>query len=76
MDLKVDKVQRVLSIFARLLSGQCIKKYQESARFHVDERTIQRDIDDIRAFLAEQMMEGQESVNLEYDRRVRGYVLN
>ena len=76
MDLKVDKVQRVLSIFARLLSGQCIKKYQESVRFNVDERTIQRDIDDIRTFLADQMMEGQESANLEYDRRVRGYILN
>jgi len=75
MELKTDKAQRVLSIFSRLLRGQCIRKYQESVRFHVDERTIQRDIDDIRAFLADQMMEGQGAANVEYNRECQGYVL-
>ena len=75
MELKTDKAQRILSIFLRLLRGQCIKKYQESVRFHVDERTIQRDIDEIRAFLAEQMVEGAEFARVEYDRENQGYVL-
>ena len=75
MELKTDKAQRILSIFSRLLQGKCIKKCQESVRFHVDERTIQRDIDDIRAFLADQMMEGREYINVEYDRGIQGYVL-
>lgn len=76
MEFKTDKTQRILSIFSRLQKGQCIKKYQESVRFHVDERTIQRDIDDIRAFFADQMMEGQGYSNVEYDRGTQGYVLN
>lgn len=75
LELKADKTQRVLSIFSRLLRGQCVKKYQEAVRFHVNERTIQRDIDDIRAFLADQMMEGQGSERVKFDRERQGYVL-
>ena len=50
---KQSKNARVLDLYERLCAGKVINKAEESRRFGVDERSIQRDIDDIRAFLDE-----------------------
>ena len=47
------KTSRVLSIFQRLTTGEVIQKSIEAERFSVNEKSIQRDIEDIRNFLAE-----------------------
>ena len=49
---RYDKSARILDIYERLCRGAVIQKTAEAQRFHVDVRSIQRDIDDIRAYLA------------------------
>ncbi|CQR69960.1 hypothetical protein SOV_52350 [Sporomusa ovata DSM 2662] len=53
------KTHRVLSLFKRLASGEIIQKSVEAERFHVTEKSIQRDLDDIREYLAEEQIEGK-----------------
>ena len=45
-----NKIQRVLGIYAKLARGQLINKSQEAALYGVNDRSIQRDLDDIREF--------------------------
>lgn len=45
------KTQRILSIYTKLLRGCLINKPEEAQNYGVHERTIQRDIDDIRDFM-------------------------
>lgn len=66
------KVQRILNLYERLLDGDLLRKREEAIRFGVNERTIQRDLDDIRSYYANGMDVNRQIV---YDRRKRGYVL-
>ena len=45
-----DKIQRVLGIYKKLVSGEIVSKVEEANNYGVNERSIQRDIDDIRSF--------------------------
>ncbi len=51
------KSMRVLSLYARLQEGQVIKKSELAQEFNVNERSIQRDIEALRDFLAGKLME-------------------
>ena len=74
--LKSNKNFRILDIFVRLSQGKIIHKSEEASNFGVDERSIQRDIDDIRAFLAEQCVKNTaDSRSVEYDRGEKGFVM-
>ena len=73
--MRMSKTYRVLSLMSRLEKGMCIKKYEEAERFRVDERTIQRDLDDIRAFLADQIIEDGSPKELRYDYTCQCYKL-
>ena len=74
---KQTKNSRTLDMYVRLCEGKCINKSEEATRFGVDERSIQRDIDDIRAFLDERAMENSgEHRNIVYDRLKTGFVMN
>ena len=68
----MSKAIRILSMYDRLYEGKMLVKSEEAVRFRVEPRTIQRDIDDIRAFLAD---EGGEQTEVIYDRRKLGYVM-
>lgn len=68
------QTSRVLDIYRRLAKGEAIHKATEAKRFCVNEKTIQRDIDDIRDFLAEVQTEG-EAYELIYARDKKGYIL-
>ena len=46
-----DKISRVLQIYTKLLDGYVVNKAEEAQFYGVNERSIQRDIDDIRGFL-------------------------
>ena len=73
---KQTKNSRTLDMYVRLCEGKCINKSEEATRFGVDERSIQRDIDDIRAFLDERAMENSgEHRNIVYDRLKKGFVM-
>lgn len=65
------KSARILAIYARFLSGQTMSKAALASEFGVTERSIQRDMEALRCFLAEQGVE-QEVI---YDRTVHGYRL-
>ena len=69
------KVDRTLGIYTRLLGGYSVNKVEEAQRYGVNERTIQRDIDDIRNFL-ETDVENTGIINsVVYDRFEKGYKL-
>ncbi len=74
--MQISKPLRTLDIYTRLCEGKIINKIEEANRFGVDERSIQRDIDNIRAFLSEKSSnDGLEKRELKYDRVKKGFVL-
>ena len=66
------KSVRLLTMFEQLTQGKVVFKKEIAQQFQVNEKTIQRDLDDIRAYLSEVHEHNRELV---YDRRVRGYVI-
>ena len=76
MDKVYTKNIRTIDLYARLCEGKAINKTEEAERFHVDERSIQRDIDDIRAYLSERASsDSSEQRKVVYDRQKKGFVL-
>jgi len=74
-DIKSDKILRVLQIYSKLSDGYVVNKTQEALSYGVNERSIQRDIDDIRNFL-DMDSERTGTVNsVVYDRQSKGYRL-
>lgn len=71
-----DKVGRILTIYSKLMNGYLINKAEEAIRFGVNERSIQRDIDDIRNYLEQEAYEQGILNEVIYDREKRGYRLN
>lgn len=67
------KISRVLGIYTKLLNGSLVKKPEEAANYNVNERSIQRDIDDIRSYFGNVTV-GHDS-KVEYDRSKKGYRL-
>lgn len=70
------KSNRALSIFSRLSAGKIIVKKEEADRYGVSEKSIQRDLDEIRLFLESQTAEDGIPNELIYDRFLKGYRLN
>ena len=76
MKLTNHKAPRTLDLYVRLCEGKIINKKEEATRFGVDERSIQRDIDDIRAFLCDRAAEHTtENREVIYDRSKAGFVM-
>ena len=68
---KEAKNYRTLDMYVRLCEGKIVNKSEEARKFGVDERSIQRDIDDIRAFLEERSTSG-DGRTIEYDPNQEG----
>lgn len=68
-----NKGQRLLGIFDRLSRGELISKEMLAREYGVTEKSIQRDIDDIRSYLAGDRDEG--AADICYDRQAKGYRL-
>lgn len=70
-----DKIQRILGIYTKLLEGRIVNKQTEAAIYGVNERSIQRDVNDIRDFL--ELDAGETGVvnSVVYDRMQKGYRL-
>lgn len=69
------KIDRVLSIYSRLLDGAFINKTAEAVNFGVNERSIQRDIDDIRNYLEKGTGTSGVINSVVYDRIQKAYRL-
>lgn len=74
-DIKNDKTARVLSIYTKLMNGYIINKTEEAQNCGVNERSIQRDIDDIRNFLENDAVDTGYINSVIYDRAEKGYRL-
>lgn len=68
-----NKGQRLLGIYHRLSRGELISKEVLAREYGVTEKSIQRDIDDIRSYLAGDRDEG--AADICYDRQAKGYRL-
>ena len=75
MEISKDKVNRILSIYTKLMDGKIVNKAEEAAYYNVNERSIQRDIDDIRNFMEQSVVESGIVNEVIYDRKERGYRL-
>ena len=70
-----DKIQRVLGIYKKLISGNIVNKVEEANNYGVNERSIQRDIDDIRSFMESEVGRTGIINNVVYDRSCKGFRL-
>lgn len=75
MEDSKDKSRRVLDIYANLIDGKTIYKKELAQKFGVNERTIQRDFDEVRSFLDQKGLETGITNELIYDRAFNGYRL-
>ncbi len=71
----IRKNARTLDMYERLCKGKSINKHEEAKRFGVDERSIQRDIDDIRAFIKNRSENAGDLREVIYDRSKEGFVM-
>lgn len=70
-----DKIERVLGIYTKLLNGAIVHKAEEAKTYNCNERTIQRDLDDIRNYMDLQGAQDGIINSVVYDRQARGYRL-
>ena len=69
MDATAVKSERLLQIHSKLVNGETLKKKELAQHFHVTERSIQRDIEALRCFFAEEGL----LQDVVYDKKARGY---
>lgn len=69
-----DKCFRLLNIFERLNRGESLSKDNLASDFNVSLKTIQRDIDDIRAYFSETRFSESE-ISIKYDKVKNSYYL-
>ena len=66
------KTERILDIYFRLSKGMVLNKKELADSYGVNPRSIQRDLDDIRCYLANN---GEYGTELVYDREAKGFRL-
>ena len=66
------KSMRLLSMYSRLLDGKILRKRELAEEFGIALRSVQRDLESLRIFFAEEML-GREIL---YDPKERGYRLS
>lgn len=74
-NVKGDKIARILDLYTKLMNGYLVYKAKEAENYGVNERSIQRDIDDIRSYLENDALEHGFINTVVYDREKKGYRL-
>ena len=69
-----EKYFRMLSIYEKFCKDVVVNKKAEAELFHVNEKSIQRDIEDLRCYFAETHPE-EEYFGIEFNREKNGYVM-
>lgn len=67
----LDQINRILTLYQRLITGRIVDKTLFALEFDTTERSVDRDISAIRAFLSDSFS----NLELIYDRQQRGYRL-
>lgn len=70
-----SKTERILMIYKMLMDGEVVNKGQIADRFGVNARSVQRDIEDIRAFFTEKPDEAGGHYSVIYDHKKKGFRL-
>lgn len=71
----MGKNDRILFLYTQLIQGRTVTKRELAEQFGVNEKSIQRDLEDIRNFLDSQAIEQGYGSQLVYDIRAKGYHL-
>jgi len=74
LDFSTNKGFRLLSIYERLNKGESVNKDNLATEFNVSKKTIQRDIDDLRAYIAETHYDEFETA-IKYSKSKNSYYL-
>ena len=74
LDFKENKGFRLLQLYERLSRGEVVSKAELAQKFAVTDKTIQRDIEELRSYLAETRTDEGEA-SIVYDRTRSGYLL-
>lgn len=74
IDFKENKGFRLLQLYERLSRGEVIRKAELAQKFAVTDKTIQRDIEELRSYLAETRTDEGEA-SIVYERSRGGYLL-
>lgn len=74
-EIDYGKNNRILAIYTKLFNGQIVNKAEIAQMYNVNPRSIQRDLDEIRNFLDNQIVEGGTRNQLIYDYKQKGYRL-
>ena len=74
IDYKGNKGFRLLNMYERLNKGEFLNKAELAESFNVGDKTIQRDIDDLRAYFAEQH-QFENDTEIRYDKKKNRYYL-
>lgn len=69
------KIDRVLGLYSKFMQGSLVNKAEEALNYGVNERTIQRDIDDIRNHMETTVVDTGVLNSIIYDREKRAYRL-
>ena len=72
---KESKNLRTLDMYVRLCEGKVLNKHEEATRFGVDDRSIQRDLNGIKEFLANRAGETDGIREIVYDRAKEGFLM-
>ena len=75
IDFKENKGFRLLQLYERLSRGEIVRKAELAQKFAVTDKTIQRDIEELRSYLAETRTDEGEA-SIVYDRARSGYLLS
>lgn len=75
IDFKENKGFRLLQLYERLSRGEVVRKAELAQKFAVTDKTIQRDIEELRSYLAETRTDEGEA-SIVYERSHGGYLLS
>lgn len=70
-----NKIERILGIYSKLINGGIVYKAEAASNYNVDERSISRDISDIRDYLDVTGPEDGCINTIVFDRKIGGYRL-
>ena len=74
LDYRENKGFRLLQLYERLNRGEIVRKAELAQKFAVTDKTIQRDIEELRSYLADTRIDEGEAA-IVYDRNRGGYLL-
>lgn len=72
VNFKNEKAFRLLDMYERLMKGEILNKLDLAHSYSVSEKTIQRDISDLRSYFAETRINKDENM-IFYDKKRNGY---